>query len=72
MVRGVRVDSPDDEGNIVESEYFYGIDIDRLGDIPAFTSVPSLWPLDGTWVAYTVNTRCDRDSPPGSTPRRHL
>ena len=64
MVKGVRVDWPDDEGNIVGSEYFYGIDVDRLDDIPEFTNVPSLWPLDGTWVVYTVNPCCDRDSPP--------
>ena len=63
MTKGIRVIWHDNDGNIDEIEYFYGIDIDQLDHVPEFTKVPACWPRyrGGTWVVYTVNARCERN-----------
>ena len=60
MTKGVRVIWPGyAKGEVDEIEYLYGVDVDHLGDIPEFRSVPTFWPHfeGGTWVEYEVNTR---------------
>ena len=44
MTTGIRVIWPDDGGGIDEIEYFYGIDVNELDDIPEFIKVPAFWP----------------------------
>ena len=70
MTTGIRVIWPDDDGGIDEIEYFYGIDVDDLDDIPEFTrkltSVQAVWPqpqYDGRLVEYAVDARCKSNLP---------
>ena len=65
MTTGIRVIWPDDGRGIDEIEYFYGIDVDELGDIPEFTTVPAFWPHynGGTLVEYVVDAHCKRNGP---------
>ena len=60
MTKGIRVIWRDDNGKTDEIEYFCGIDVDQLDHIPAFATVPAVWPrhLGGTSVVYSVNTHC--------------
>ena len=60
MTKGIRVIWHDNEGNIDEMEYFYGIDVDQLDHIPEFTRVQAVWPRyrGGTAVVYGVCTHC--------------
>ena len=62
MTMGARVIWPADDGNIDEIEYFYGINVAQLGDIPEFTTVQAFWSgFDGrTLVEYVVDTHCER------------
>lgn len=60
MTRGIKVVWPDENNRIVEIEYFCGIDINNLRDIPAFTSVRADWPRDELGVEYNVDVRCER------------
>ena len=62
MAKGIKVIWPYEGGTIAEIEYFCGIDVDDLGSIPDFTTVPTEWPSDETYVEYTVDTRCERQS----------
>ena len=40
MTKGIRIEWPGDEGRIVEIEYFCGIDIDCLNQVPELTLTP--------------------------------
>ena len=44
-----------------EIEFFYGIDMQDLENIPEFTAVPAIWPQHngGTEVEYNVNAVCE-------------
>ena len=65
MTTGIRVIWPDDDGGIDEIEYFYGIDVDELDDIPEFTTVQAFWPQynGGTLVEYVIDAHCKRNGP---------
>ena len=73
MTTGIRVIWPDVDGKLdadgkvvdAEIDYFCGIDVDQLGHIPEFTTVPSFGPRHdgGTWVVYAVNAHCERNLP---------
>ena len=62
MTTGIRVIWPDEDGGIDEIEYFYGIDVNELDDIPEITTVQAFWPGydGGTLVEYVVDTDCER------------
>ena len=66
MTKGIRVlwSDPDDPNVIIEIEYFHGIDVDQLDEVPQFTTVPAVWPRHngGSCVEYSVNT-CIRPRP---------
>lgn len=63
MTRGIQVIWPGENGNPNkpdEIEFFHGIDVDHLDQIPKFTKVPTLWPQyeGGIFIEYTVDTCC--------------
>ena len=62
MTKGIKVVWPDENNRIDEIEYFCGIDINDLRDIPVFTSVRADWPRyePEPGVEYNVGVRCDR------------
>ena len=62
MTKGIRVIWPDERGDIIEIEYFDGIDVNNLDSIPAFSSVRADWPpFDrGTSVEYNIDVRLER------------
>lgn len=62
MAKGIQVIWRDDAKAVFEIEYFDGIDVDNLDNIPAFSSVPADWPQHdgGTGVRYNVRARCQR------------
>ena len=64
MAKGIKVIWCDDAKAVFEIEYFDGIDVDNLDNIPAFSSVPADWPQHdgGTGVRYNVRARCERGS----------
>ena len=73
MTTGVRVIWHDDDGKIIEIEYFYGIDVADLDKIPEFSRVQAVWPesVDLTWGEWVVDAHCDRTQPgevPSSSP----
>ena len=76
--KGIRVIWPTEEGGreIDEIEYFYGLDVKRLDDVPEFTKkltrVQSFWPRYDRLVEYVVDaaatkaispTKCASKSP---------
>ena len=65
MTTGVRVIWPDDDGKIIEIEYFYGIDVADLDQVPEFSKVQAFWPEsdDQTWGEWVVDAHCDRTQP---------
>ena len=65
MTTGVRVIWHDDDGKIIEIEYFYGIDVADLDQIPEFSRVQAFWPesVDLTWGEWVVDAHCDRTQP---------
>ena len=62
MTNGIKVIWPDEAGDIIEIEYFDGIDVDNLDSIPAFASVRADWPPfeRGTSVEYNIDVRLER------------
>ena len=54
MTTGIRVFGTDPGRQIVEIEYFYGIDVADLDHIPEFTKIQAFWPRykGGTWIKY--------------------
>ena len=62
MTKGIKVVWPDENNRIHEIEYFCGIDINDLRDIPVFTSVRADWPRyePEPGVEYSVDVRCER------------
>ena len=63
MTRGIKVFWPN-KNDANEIEFFHGIDVEHLDQIPQFATVPALWPrheggtLGGTLVEYNVHTCC--------------
>ena len=70
MAKGIKVIWRDEAKAIFEVEYFDGIDVDDLDNIPPFSSVAADWPQykRGTGVRYNVRTKCE----PGSGGEVHL
>ena len=65
MTHGVQVVWPDENGNSDkpdEIEFFHGIDVNNLDQIPQFTMVTAVWPKHegGTVVEYSISTHCKR------------
>ena len=65
MTTGICVLWPYPGQRIGEIEYFYGINVAQLDDIPEFTKVPAFLPQyhDGTLVEYVVDAYCKRNGP---------
>ena len=63
MTKGIQVlwPDPDNPNTTSETEYYNGIDTDRLDQIPNFTSVPSIF--CGTPLEYTIDARIERPRP---------
>ena len=70
MAKGIQVIWRDDDNAVFETEYFDGIDVDDLDNIPAFSSVSADWPRynGGTGVRYNVRARPE----PGPDGEVHL
>ena len=65
MTKGIKVIWPyEGQKNTFEIEYFCGIDVDDLGEIPEFRTVPAVWPPHEpeSTVMYNVDVRCERTS----------
>ena len=62
MTRGIKVFWHDEQNNINEIEYFFGIDVGGLDSIPSFSAIPTHWPQweEEPMVEYNVDTRCER------------
>ena len=62
MNKGIKVIWPDENGAIVEIEYFCGIDVDNLDSIPELSSVQAEWPLynGGICVEYNIDFSYER------------
>lgn len=61
MTKGIEVIWRDDEGKVDEIEYFSGIDVDDLDNLPALSSVRAWWPRyrGGISVEYNVDVRSE-------------
>ena len=65
MTKGIQVIWFGEDGNPdkpIEIEYFYGIDVDQIDQIPRFNKIPAVWPRyrGGTPIEYIVPlTRCE-------------
>ena len=59
MTRGIKIDWFDEDGRLIEIEYFCEVDVNDLQDIPSFNSVRAVWPCDGgISVEYSIDVRC--------------
>ena len=64
MTKGIQVTWPGERGNPnnpEEIEYLYGIDVDRIDQIPLLTETRSVW--NGRPFKYAVDTRIERPGP---------
>ena len=70
MAKGIQVIWRDDANTVFEIEYFDGIDVDDLDNIPAVSSVSADWPSynGGTGVRYKVRAQHE----PGPDDELHL
>ena len=63
--KGIKVIWPPEPQVAPEIEYFCGIDVNQLDDIPKFTRVRAFSPQDypnwPRWIGYVVAARCERN-----------
>lgn len=61
MTKGIKVTWPGDNKKVDGIEFFYGIDIHNLDDIPEFRTVENFWPNhDPDTVEYNIDVQCER------------